>query len=177
MLANVVMAKDNPYRKIDATKLPAVADLNVISDSLISSGLPNPEHFKGFAEAGVEAVVSVLSPNDKLQTDLCAIQEAGLIFTSVPYNTVNPVASIEAFRATMDMLKGKRIIVFCRRNFRSSTMVYMWNRLVTGEDDHNFIKGKVSMDSLIMTVEPKNRHKLYDFIKPLEKHYGIKVLK
>ena len=175
--ATTAIAQNDRPTKIDTSKLPQMEGLNVISKNLITAALPKPEHFEALADAGVDVVISVLSPTEESLPDLCAIQEAGLTFASAQYSTAVPVASMEMFRATMEMFKGKNILVFCRRNYRSSTMVYIWNRLQTGKTDNSFLKGKVSMAELIETVEPNNRHKLYDYIKPIEKHYGITLIK
>ncbi len=152
--------------------LPQIKGLNLISGSLISSGLPSSEDFAKLKNANVEAVISVIPPvADEAQPDLSAIHSSGLIYYSVPFDLAAPLAAIESFKAAMNALEGKNTIVFCASNNRASIMLYAHHLITTGQADDRYLK-----QGLILSDFLTEASKIYDnFVAPIETHYGVKI--
>ncbi len=152
--------------------LPQIKGLNLISGSLISSGLPSSEDFAKLKNANVEAVISVIPPvADEAQPDLSAIHSSGLIYYSVPFDLAAPLAAIESFKAAMNALEGKNTIVFCASNNRASIMLYAHHLITTGQADDRYLK-----QGLILSDFLTEASKIYDnFVAPIEMHYGVKI--
>lgn len=152
--------------------LPQIKGLNLISGSLISSGLPSSDDFAKLKNANVEAVISVIPPvADEAQPDIGAIHSEGFIFYTVPFDLAAPIAAMESFRAAMNALEGKNTIVFCASNNRASIMLYTLNLITTGEADESYLK-----EGLILSDFLTEASKIYDnFVAPIERHYGVTI--
>ncbi|MFI3279062.1 MAG: hypothetical protein SNG49_08040 [Rikenellaceae bacterium] len=152
--------------------LPQIKGLNLISGSLISSGLPSSEDFAKLKSANVEAVISVIPPvADEAQPDLSAIHSEGLIFYTVPFDLAAPIAAIESFKAAMNALEGKNLIIFCASNNRASIMLYTHHLITSGEADDSYLK-----EGLVLSDFLTEASKIYDnFVAPIEKHYGVTI--
>ncbi len=172
LLALVSIEAKAQRREICVDSLPEIKGLHLISESLISSGLPEAEAFSQLKSANVDAVICVIPPiADEVQPNLAAIYEAGLVYYSVPCDYSAPVASMESFIAAMEALEGKSKIVFCASNVRASIMLYAYNKIISGEYDSIYIREGLNLSEFLTKSTA-----IYDkFVQPIEEHYNIDI--
>ncbi len=157
---------------IDISKIEDIKELNVISDKLISAGLPTAEQFAKLKEAGVEVVINVIPPlSSEPQPDLAAIFNSGLTYFNIPYNLGNPIVCMEAFIAVMDLVQDKNVLVHCAVNWRASFMLDAYNQIKTGEYDSKYVASVVNYQTIM-----KDYPLSVNFFNLVNEHYKINII-
>ncbi|WP_299775506.1 protein tyrosine phosphatase family protein [uncultured Tateyamaria sp.] len=106
------------------------------SESVLTAGQPTEEQLKSAGAAGVEVVISVVPPSERVynakQGDILAKQ--GIEYIHVPVNWRAPDdASFDAFMAAMDKVGDRKVLVHCWANARASALVYA-HRVLSAPD-------------------------------------------
>jgi len=136
IVAMIVLAvASSPLR---AQPKPASLDApNVvaISPRLVTSGQPTAASLATLAAQGFGAVIYLAPPTvpDAVRDEKAIVEGQGLAFVNIPINFGKPVeADFDAFRAALDKLSDRKVLVHCQINLRASTMVFLHRVLVEG---------------------------------------------
>ncbi|WP_028116342.1 beta-lactamase hydrolase domain-containing protein [Ferrimonas senticii] len=157
-------------------KLPEVAGLYQHNSHLISAGAPKSEDYAPLATAGVDVVINVI-PHDSqwdkdngFIADPIAARKAGMMHITVPFDSENPVATMEHFIGVMDRLNAteKDVLVHCALNWRASGMVYFYHAIKNGQVDKSELAPWGDFEKSIASSAG-----LQKFFKGVEAHYHL----
>ncbi|MBK7977290.1 MAG: protein tyrosine phosphatase family protein [Deltaproteobacteria bacterium] len=115
--------------------LDDIKNFLVLDERIATAGQPSEEQLRELAAAGYEAVVNLglLDPRYCLPDEAGLARSLGLDYTHIPVPFDAPaVDDFRAFRATMDRLAGKRVLVHCAANFRVTSFVALWGEAAQG---------------------------------------------
>jgi protein tyrosine phosphatase (PTP) superfamily phosphohydrolase (DUF442 family) len=127
-----------------ACSAPAIAqdelrapNVVAISATLVTSGQPAADELRKLAARGFAAVVYLAPPTvaDAVREEPEIVRGQGLEFVNIPIDFGAPTeADFRAFAATMDRLKGRKVLVHCQVNMRASAMTFLYRAVVSRED-------------------------------------------
>jgi len=109
----------------------------VISPHLVTSGQPSRDELRQLGERRFGAVVYLAPPTvaDAVPDEPQILREQGVEFVNIPIEFGAPTeADFRAFAATMDRLKGRKVLVHCQVNMRASAMTFLYRAVVLRED-------------------------------------------
>jgi ribosomal protein L11 methyltransferase len=116
-------------------RTPAIIAWRDVDARIGTAGQPRPEHFEHLAQQGFEAVINLAmpsSPNFLADEDaLCARNGMRYRHLPVPFDAPQ-IAHVDAFRAAMRELAGRKVLVHCALNMRASAFVFLHRVLDLG---------------------------------------------
>jgi protein tyrosine phosphatase (PTP) superfamily phosphohydrolase (DUF442 family) len=102
---------------------------------LASAAQPTTDQFRHLKEEGWEAVVNISPPSTRnaLKEEAAIVEGLGLDYVHFPVDCSN-LRSLHylTFRGIMRGLEGKRVLVHCGGNIKSSNLIYMYQVLELG---------------------------------------------
>lgn len=108
----------------------------VIDDEIVTSGQPTAESLGQLRAEGFDAVIYLApaSVPDAVKDESGILTRQGIEFIHLPIPFGAPTEShFDAVSATLDRLKGKKVLVHCQVNMRASTMVFLYRVLRRSE--------------------------------------------
>lgn len=117
---------------------PALQAMNVmrLGDRLITAGQPDRQSLATLREReGVQAVI-YLAPStarDAVAEEPALLAAQGIEFVHIPIPWEAPTAEhAQAFRAAMNRLRDRKVLVHCQANMRASALTFLWRVLDGG---------------------------------------------
>lgn len=107
-----------------------------ISPTLVTSGQPSERSLGRLASQGFQADIYLAPPTvrDAIRDEAGIVRRQGLEFVNIPIEFGQPTdADFHNFVATMDRLKGKKILVHCQVNMRASSMTFLYRVIALHE--------------------------------------------
>jgi len=149
----------------DSTKLNAIKNFSVVSQSLASAGLPEKAQFQSLQNAGYQHVISLL-PGMQLKEQKL-VESLGLSFAQVKVDWMNPTQeNFDQFVALMQQYPNDKVFVHCQLNWRASAFVYLY-RVTQLNDD------KASAETVMRGIwQPESHPQWQDFIDATLKRFG-----
>ena len=137
LVAGLICLAGAPLRAQEAVLPPdpALKAINVqrLGPRLILSGQPDAASLASLREKeGIEAVIYLAPSSSRgaIAEEPALLARQGIEFVHIPVPWDKPEAQhLQAFRAAMDRLKGRRVLVHCQGNYRASAMTYVWRVL------------------------------------------------
>jgi protein tyrosine phosphatase (PTP) superfamily phosphohydrolase (DUF442 family) len=109
-----------------------------VFDWLWTSGQLSERDIERLPALGIEVVVNLATPasSNALPGEAEMIARQGIAYVQIPVEWDNPLpAQLEQFFSLMQAFAGRRMWVHCALNMRVSAFVYLYRRLVRGEDE------------------------------------------
>lgn len=109
-----------------------------VSLRLLTSGQPAPADFGALADAGVEVVINLAPPgaHHYIADEAQLVLENGMIYAHLPILFSRPLLSdFLSFAGVMHAHRERVTLVHCAANVRVSTLIYLYQTLVEGEDE------------------------------------------
>ncbi len=109
-----------------------------VFDWLWTSGQLSREDILGLPDLGIEVVINLALPtsSNALPGEAEWVTGLGLTYLQIPVEWEQPeVDQYDQFVAVLAAFKGRRIWLHCALNMRVSAFVYLYRRLVLGEDE------------------------------------------
>lgn len=109
-----------------------------VFDWLWTSGQLSERDIRGLPEHGIEVVINLALPtsSNALAGEAELVTSQGLAYIQIPVEWERPEpAQFEQFLGVMRAFAGRRIWLHCAKNMRVSAFVYLYRRLVLGEDE------------------------------------------
>ncbi|MES2128546.1 MAG: protein tyrosine phosphatase family protein [Pseudomonadota bacterium] len=107
-----------------------------ITGTLVTSGQPTADALAHLGEQGFGAVI-YLAPTtveDAVAGEAEIVRKQGLEWVNIPINFGKPTdEDVQAFFATMDKFKDKKVLVHCQVNMRASSMTFIYRTVVKHE--------------------------------------------
>jgi uncharacterized protein (TIGR01244 family) len=114
-----------------------------VDGRLATSAQPTPEQFRRLATAGFDAVVNLSTPTARnfLPEEARLAMEAGLAYVHAPVDCsrLEP-AHDELLRGVLRAFEGRRVLVHCAGNVKSSALVQLWRVRERGEDPDRLVE-------------------------------------
>jgi protein tyrosine phosphatase (PTP) superfamily phosphohydrolase (DUF442 family) len=115
--------------------LEEIRNFLALSETLLTGGMPQPEHLADAAQRGVELVIN-LAPHtvpDAIPDEPGLVSSLGMRYINIPVVWKTPTQDgLDRFMDVMDENKGKKILVHCQANFRATAFVAMYRILRQG---------------------------------------------
>jgi protein tyrosine phosphatase (PTP) superfamily phosphohydrolase (DUF442 family) len=115
-----------------------------LSESLFTSGMPNPAQLQDAAERGVQLVIN-LAPHEvanALPRETELVTSLGMQYINIPVIWNTPTKDgLDRFMAVMDENKDKKILVHCQANFRATAFVALYRILRQGWNPEDAMAG------------------------------------
>jgi protein tyrosine phosphatase (PTP) superfamily phosphohydrolase (DUF442 family) len=109
-----------------------------LGGGLVSAGQPTPEEFVAIRDAGYELIINLV-PVDAgmaLANEREIVQSLGLEYVHIPVVWDSPqLSDVETFFKTLQANPGKKIFLHCEVNYRASSFLYLYRRMVLGVDE------------------------------------------
>ncbi|MBY6188468.1 hypothetical protein KUV89_17785 [Marinobacter hydrocarbonoclasticus] len=164
------------FANIDREALPPLSNMYVHDQHLVSSGLPRQPDYAAMQKAGIDTVISVIPYNSTWDQengfipDPASARASGLTHYTVPFETADPVATMEHFIAVMDRLSDtdKDVLVHCAVNWRASGLVYLYHAIKNGKGDTSELQPWGDLEQSF--AEAPNLKAFFDVV---EAHYGL----
>jgi protein tyrosine phosphatase (PTP) superfamily phosphohydrolase (DUF442 family) len=126
-------AADPALNALTALNAPNVVP---ISATLVTSGQPSADALAHLGEQGFGAVI-YLAPTtveDAVAGEAEIVRRQGIEWVNIPINFGKPTdEDVQAFFATMDKFKDKKVLVHCQVNMRASSMTFLYRTVVRHE--------------------------------------------
>jgi protein tyrosine phosphatase (PTP) superfamily phosphohydrolase (DUF442 family) len=134
---------------------------------LATAAQPSAEQLAGLKRHGFEAVVNIspASTRNALKDEADIVERAGMDYVHFPVNCalLRPLHYL-TFRGILNALEGKKVLVHCGGNIKSSNLLHMYFTLEKG------IPEELSLAELKAIQNPET--KWFDFFKSM----GMKAL-
>lgn len=146
----------------------AIPQFHAYDALLASAGQPAPEHFQQLAQEGYAAVVNLSTPDARnaLSNEALLVQQSGMQYLHFPIDcTALKPQHYLIFRGIMDGLKGKKVLVHCGANIKSSAMLQLYRSLSKGQNPG------LSLDELHQIQQPEQ--KWLNYFEETAKTHGI----
>lgn len=133
-LAALVLGAALTHAAVPALRAPNVV---VVSQHLVTSGQPSADELGNLGAQGFAAVVYLAPPTvpDAVRDEPQIVRAQGIEFVNIPIVFAKPTAAdFQAFAATMDRLRGRKVLVHCQVNMRASVMTFLYRAVVLRED-------------------------------------------
>lgn len=109
-----------------------------LDGGLVSAGQPTPDEFVALAGAGYELIINLVPVDAEmaLADEREIVQGLGLEYVHIPvvWNAPQP-GDVEAFFDTMRANPTKKIFLHCEVNYRASSFLYLYRRLILRVDE------------------------------------------
>ncbi len=118
------------------TTFPSLPHLHQYSESLASAGQPARGQFAEIAAAGVEVIINLSPVNvpGAIRDEKQVVESVKMKYFHIPVDWDKPAIEDAAkFLAIMDESRGRKVLVHCWVNARSSAFVYLARTLRGGE--------------------------------------------
>jgi len=118
-------------------RMPALINFRAIDERLASAGQPQRAHFAVLARAGYEAVINLAMPESRnaLADEAALCAQLGLRYHALPVPWEAPTpAHYAEFRALLQALAGRKVLVHCALNYRVSVFLFLYRVLELGEN-------------------------------------------
>jgi protein tyrosine phosphatase (PTP) superfamily phosphohydrolase (DUF442 family) len=109
-----------------------------VFDWLWTSGQLSERDIRHLPDLGVEVVINLALPtsSNALAGEAERVTGQGLTYLQIPVEWERPeLAQFEQFVGAMRAFAGRRVWLHCAKNMRVSAFVYLYRRLVLGEDE------------------------------------------
>ncbi len=109
-----------------------------VFDWLWTSGQLSEGDIAALPGLGVEVVVNLALPtsSNALPGEAERVTGLGLVYVQIPVEWEDPLpAQFEAFVGVLAAFRGRRLWVHCAKNMRVSAFVYLYRRLLLGEEE------------------------------------------
>ncbi len=109
-----------------------------VFDWLWTSGQLSRQDILELPDLGIEVVINLALPtsSNALTGEAELVTGLGLTYLQIPVEWEQPeVDQYDQFVAALAAFKGRRIWLHCALNMRVSAFVYLYRRLVLGEDE------------------------------------------
>jgi protein tyrosine phosphatase (PTP) superfamily phosphohydrolase (DUF442 family) len=119
----------------EAMALAEIRNFEDVDERLGTAGQPTEAQLGDVAGAGYQAVVNLglLDPKYCLANEAASVGALGLGYRHIPVQFDAPaVEDFQAFAATMDEWKGKKVFVHCAANYRASAFLALYGELRLG---------------------------------------------
>ncbi|MBY6095552.1 hypothetical protein [Ferrimonas balearica] len=164
------------FANIDRAVLPELPNMYVYDQHIVSAGLPKADDYAALKEAGVDVVINVIPHHSKWDKengfvpDPVSARASGLTHYTVPFESAEPVATMEHFIAVMDRMSQTEqdVLVHCAVNWRASGLVYLYHAIKTGKADKSELKPWGDLEQAFAEA-PNLKH----FFDVVEAHYGL----
>jgi uncharacterized protein (TIGR01244 family) len=107
-----------------------------VDERLATSAQPGPADFAWLREQGFEAVVNVSTPSARnfVADEAARALGAGMAYVHAPVDCsrLEP-AHYELLRGALAAFAGRKVLVHCAGNVKSSALVTLWRHLERGE--------------------------------------------
>ncbi|MFM1886508.1 MAG: hypothetical protein RL026_1665 [Pseudomonadota bacterium] len=119
---------------------PTLKAMNVqrLEPRLVLAGQPDAASLATLRERdGIEAVIYLApsSSRDAVAEEPALLARQGIEFVHIPIPWEKPEPQhLQAFRAAMNRLKDRKVLVHCQGNYRASALTYVWRVLDAGVD-------------------------------------------
>lgn len=115
----------------------APSRLQRIDDLVATAAQPTPEQIPWLKSQGFEVVVNLSTPTARnfAADEARLVMDAGLAYVHAPVDCsrLEP-AHYEVLRGVMRAFEGRKVLVHCAGNVKSSALVQLWRILERGED-------------------------------------------
>jgi protein tyrosine phosphatase (PTP) superfamily phosphohydrolase (DUF442 family) len=111
-----------------------------VYDWLWSSGQLSEADIHNLPGLGIEVVINLALPTSTtaLDNEASLVTGLGMAYVHLPVVWEQPkVEQFEQFAGVMGAFKGKRIWVHCAMNMRVSAFIYLYRKLVLGENEED----------------------------------------
>jgi uncharacterized protein (TIGR01244 family) len=106
-----------------------------LTETLSSSGMPNPEQLAAVAAAGTKVVIN-LAPHTAAgatSNEKGLVEALGMAYFNIPVDWNNPTrADLDEFMDVMEAHKESTVLVHCQANFRATGFITMYRILKLG---------------------------------------------
>lgn len=109
-----------------------------VFDWLWTSGQLSENDIARLPSLGVEAVVNLATPasSNALASEAELVARQGIPHFQIPVEWENPlIEQLELFFSLLAALYGRKLWVHCALNMRVSAFVYLYRRIILGEDE------------------------------------------
>lgn len=109
-----------------------------VFDWLWTSGQLSQNDIARLPSLGIEAVVNLATPtsSNALAGEAEMVAREGIPYFQIPVTWENPQhEQLELFFSLLAALYGRRLWVHCAMNMRVSAFVYLYRRIILGEDE------------------------------------------
>jgi protein tyrosine phosphatase (PTP) superfamily phosphohydrolase (DUF442 family) len=109
-----------------------------VYDWLWTSGQLSERDVASLPAIGVQLVVNLAPPgsSNALPGEAELVTRQGLAYVQIPVEWERPqTAEFVQFAGVLEAFSGRKVWVHCAKNMRASTFVYLYRKLVLGEDE------------------------------------------
>jgi protein tyrosine phosphatase (PTP) superfamily phosphohydrolase (DUF442 family) len=118
--------------------IPSDAEnIHQVFDWLWSSGQLSEDDIVCLPALGIEAVINLALPtsSNALSGEAELITSLGIAYVQIPVVWEQPALhQLDQFFGALKLFEGRRVWVHCAKNMRVSAFIYLYRRLVLGED-------------------------------------------
>lgn len=145
--------------------LATLTNYQVNSDSMLSSGQPEAEHFNALKTLGVRHVVDLI-PGDR-SAEQALVEDLGLSYTHIPVDWEAP--TIEDFKRYVSAMQsnsqpGSKTLTHCKLNWRGATFTYLYRVVILNENE------QIAREDMLKIWSPNDTWQA--FINTVKSHYG-----
>lgn len=145
---NTLFGSGKGAAAIDRHGLESIFNYHPISEKMVTSGQPEPDHFPLIRQAGFATVIN-LAPHgaeNALPNEAELVQQQGMAYAHIPVAFDNPTdTDFQRFCDAIQAQPEQKVFIHCAANMRVSAFVYRYRTQVLGEDA---AKAKVDLDKL-----------------------------
>ncbi len=109
--------------------LEEIPNFRVLSDTLLTGGMPTAGQLQSAAQSGVQVVINLapFDPARDLANEGPLVESLGMRYIHIPVDWEAPTAqNLETFFSVMDSLNTQKKLVHCRANYRVSGFVALY---------------------------------------------------
>lgn len=164
------------FANVDREALPALNNMHIHNSHVVSAGLPKSGDYAAMRQAGIDTVINVIPANSAWDQqkgfvpDPVSARASGLTHYTVPFESDQPVATMEHFIAVMDRLSetDQDVLVHCAVNWRASGLVYLYHAIKNGKADKSELEPWGDLEQAFAEAPNLKR-----FFTTVEAHYGL----
>ena len=107
----------------------------LLTETLLSSGMPTAEQMADVSRSGVEVVINLAMPTSEgaLPDEAQLVESLGMKYIGIPVVWENPArVNLEDFMNAMDANKGNKMLVHCVANYRATGFITLYRILRLG---------------------------------------------
>ncbi len=120
-----------------------------VDDRIATAAQPTPEHFPWLKDQGFDVVVNLSTPTARnfVADEARLAMDAGLAYVHAPVDCsrLEP-AHYEVLRGVLRAFEGRKVLVHCAGNVKSSALVQLWRIQEKGEDRERLTEELRSLD-------------------------------
>lgn len=117
-----------------------------VNDNISTSGQPTKKQFKIIAENGFDVVINLAMHNKgALKEEDKIVSKSGMMYIHIPITWKNP--ELDRLQLFLHLLKTlqdekKKVFIHCIMNYRASTFIFQYKKLVLNQADAKLIAPK-----------------------------------